>query len=232
MDTEQKARKRFQLAQQLQDSWKLVASLRYYHAHLIPGKWVELNPARREASRRLNPEWNHYYLKASRRLLGIVSRCVRDSSGNILRDSRDRKRIKYYLRRDVWEAIQTRLIFLNESAKSLEQDTSFDAKLFNLAIEHRFKNLPAGFRLSPEVQELSDELPLLIERTRSFLLKDLDSLTREMFAAEAERNHQRSHRERQPAPAKPPTTPAEVTVKAFARNVLRKLSVGSIGPDL
>jgi hypothetical protein len=92
----------------------------------------------------------------SRRLLGVVARCVRDSDGNVLRDRKGRKRIKYYLRRDVWGTIQTRFgfdypqepgangnhqrLFLNEFVEKkiererLERELAFDSKLFNPSV--------------------------------------------------------------------------------------------------
>jgi hypothetical protein len=121
--------KKFRLAQRLDDPRQLILALRYYDAHLLPGKWVELPAPRRERSRKLSRAWLAH-LTAARRILGVVARRMKATRtppeelvlfakakreaepqfhGNLLLDRKGRPRIKYYLRRDVWETVDARL---------------------------------------------------------------------------------------------------------------------------
>jgi hypothetical protein len=51
----------------------LLLAIRYYAKKLTPGAWKELNPPRREGSRKLNSTWLAH-LWAARRLLCIPAR--------------------------------------------------------------------------------------------------------------------------------------------------------------
>jgi hypothetical protein len=109
------------------------------------------------------------------------------------------KRYFYYLRADVWALVQSRLgtspkplpgsqepyLYLSEEAASRiehdreEREFEFELKLLSLAIEQRFKRLPVGFKMSPELEELSAELsPHLLDRTKAFLSRDYNRLGR------------------------------------------------------
>jgi len=189
MQTLQKALKLYQLAERLGDDRKLLASLRWYDAHLVPGKWIELTAPRRERSRKLNSAWKDS-LKAGRRLLGVATREAVEGSG---------KRYFYYLRADVWTLVQSRLgstpegllggqesyLYLSEEAAGRiehdreEREFEFELKLLSPAIEQQFKRLLVGFKMSPQLEELSAELsPHLLERTKAFLAREYNRLGR------------------------------------------------------
>jgi hypothetical protein len=224
MQTLQKALKLYQLAERLRDDWRLLASLRWYAAHLIRGKWVELAPPRRERSRRLNSAWKDS-LKAARRLLGVATREVGDGSG---------KRYSYYLRADVWTLVQSRLgstpegllrgqesyPYLSEEAASRiehdreEREFEFELKLLSPALEQQFKRLPVGFKMSPELEELSAELsPYLLERTKAFLAREYNRLGRPALPV-----HQHM-----PGPELKPSKPLPSPEELFTRGLREKV---------
>jgi hypothetical protein len=195
----------------------------------------------------LNPDWNHY-LTASRRLLGVVARCVRDSDGIVLRDRKGRTRTKYYLRRDVWETIQIRLgfnhpaepgangnrqsLFRNEFVEEkikrdrLEKDLAFNSKLFSPAIEQRFQCLTTGFKATRQLTELAEELEQLLERTRAFLIQGIDPETGHRYTREDRRHRQQWESTK---PAKPPPAPEELfahELKATVKAFMNKIRIG------
>jgi hypothetical protein len=243
-DPDRKARRRFRLAQRLRVNWKLIAALKFYHDKLASGKWTEVPPARRTGGRKLNADWNHY-LTASRRLLGVVVRCVKDSDGNVLRDRKGRTRVKYYLRRDVWETVQTRLGFVHPAEpgasqslswnefveekierERLEKNLAFNSKLFNPSVEYKFRSLPTGFKMTSHLTELADELEHLVARARAFLIQGIDPETGHQYAREDRRHRQQWESTK---PAKPPPSPEELfsnELKATVKAFMNKIRIG------
>jgi hypothetical protein len=190
---EKRARKKHELGQRLNDPRKIIASLRYYDAHLVPQKRTVLRPPRRERSRKPNPGWPDA-LKAAKRILGIVVRRVKDEQGRPVRDKRGRLVLEYYLRQDAWAIMQSRLAFrqdqllgtseperlyLSEEAadairrSQIERAAGFHDKLFDPRLWYNFKHLPAGFRMTAQLEELASELgPPFLDSVRAWLSED------------------------------------------------------------
>ena len=187
---EKRVRRKYELAKRLNDPRKLIASLRYYDAHLVPQKWIVLPwPPRREKSRKLSPGW-HDALKAARRILGIVVRRARDEHGKPC--------FMYYLRQEVWRRIQSRLVFsedqllrtqepeglyLSEEATDrsrrfqMEWGMDLSDRLSDPQLACKFKRLPAKFKMTAQLEEMASDLgPLFLDRAQAYLSKDYNAL--------------------------------------------------------
>jgi len=187
---EKSARKKHELAQRLDDPRKVIASLRYYDAYLVPQKWTVLPwPPRREKSRKVNSSWSDG-LTAARRVLGIVVRRARDENGKPC--------FMYYLGQEVWRRLQSSLdfsqypllrtqgpevLYLSEEAadrmrrSQMEWGMDFSDRLSDPQLECKFKRLPAKFKMTAQLEELASDLgPLFLVRVQSYLSKDYDEL--------------------------------------------------------
>jgi hypothetical protein len=202
------AKRKYDLAKRLLDSRMLLASLRWYDAHLIPREEIILKPPRREKSRKLNFYWR-YYMEAARRVCGVVYR------QHLLHED------QYHIRHPVWTTLQLRFGFENNPKMNFLWDPEVEAK---------FKQLKPDFKITaPELVKLDKGIgSLLLEKTREYLLRDIDKETREMFELEeVERKiDRRSVKKNKPsaaatqllAPAKEPTVKEFATaVKAWLR---------------
>jgi hypothetical protein len=223
------ALKKYRLAQQLRRDWMFWAALRYYDAKLVPGEWIELGPARRERSRKLNCYW-HSYLAAARRLLAIVYRSVKDEYGIVLHDKKGRTRNTYFIRHPVWKALQLALGFeIPETAQSGEEpgqimsreesnrvlaEQKFIDKLFDPRTEIRFRKLPLTFTLGP-IEEFTLEFDgtIFLHLVKRRLCRDYERLSLPPRPRLGSR----------PARKTPPPTPQEITVNAFAKTFLAKI---------
>jgi hypothetical protein len=200
------ARKAFRLARALRDSRMLLASLRWYDAHLIPGQNTILKPARREKSRKLNPYWR-YYLQAARRVCGVVYR------QHLLHED------KYRIRHPVWTQLQLRFGF------DYDRRMAF---LWDPVTEYRFKAVPADFRITTD-QMIKLDVQIgaqLLEKAQEYLLRDIDPAIQEIFAREEAERQARCpgyQEEVSRRPNNPPAAPNEITVQQFAKNFLAKL---------
>ena len=68
--SERRARRKFELAQKINDNAKLVGGLVHYLRNLVAGEWVALKPPRREGSRKLTADYRRH-LKAARQVLRV-----------------------------------------------------------------------------------------------------------------------------------------------------------------
>lgn len=82
-------RRKFELAQKLNDNAMLICALGYYVGRLKPGKWVRVPPLRRSRGRRLSPNWERHFT-AARRVLRMVVRWVEGENG--------KRHLEYHMR--------------------------------------------------------------------------------------------------------------------------------------
>ena len=215
---EERLRRRVRLAHNLNDERKLLLAIRYYEQHLPIGEWKRLGPPRRQKSKKLNPrvQWRDH-LTAARRLLGIRSRKIINEKG--------KRCTEYSLSREAWQAVQIRLAMDVPPRQGYTPAAqAFDDALLNPKTKERFRAVRADFKLNPAVQELAAELgAVLIERARSFLLKEIDPQTLAWYASERRRMEAAPTPEVKPAPApKAKPAPSNPTVKQFAKAFLNK----------
>jgi hypothetical protein len=162
------AKRKYDLAQRLRDPRKLLAALSYYDKHLRPGEWTILSWPPPHKSRGFVAGWLDA-LKAARRILGVVTRQAKDERGKVLKG-----KLRYYLRRDVWPTVQSRLGCVDSQPavstegeellgfkpleeiklerEQFERELDFIDALFSEISEQKFKSLSKGFRLSPHAR--------------------------------------------------------------------------------
>jgi hypothetical protein len=202
------ARKAFRLAWSLRNSRMLLASFRWFDAHLIWGEGTVLPwPPKRGKGRKLNFYWL-YYLKAARRVFKL--RCRRVLLTETL--------CEYYIRHPVWTLLQLQFGFENNPKMNF---------LWEPEVEAKFKQLKPDFKITaPELVKLDREIgSLLLEKTREYLLRNIDRETQEMF--EREEAGSRAAAKNKPkvnATTLPPKPePGEISLKAFAKSFLNKI---------
>lgn len=108
----------------------------------------------------------------------------------------------------------------NKRAERLErerQEEEFDRLLFSAGVEHKFKRLPIGFKVTvPQLQELANLLgPLFLERTRTYLCRHFDPQTQRLLASERRRLEAETAAEVKPQPKEPTMASA---VKSWLRS--------------
>jgi hypothetical protein len=206
------ARKAFRLAWSLRNSRMLLATFRWYDAHLILGEGTILPwPPKRGKGRKLNFYWL-YYLKAARRVFKL--RCERVLPTETL--------CEYYIRHPVWAQLQLQFGFENDPKMNF---------LWEPEVEAKFKQLKPDFKITaPELVKLDREIgSLLLEKTREYLLRDIDRETQEMFereeaAREASRHTAAKSKPKVSATTLPPKPePGEISVKDFTKSFLNKI---------
>lgn len=209
----------------LDDPRKLLAILRYYDVHLKAGESVILPwPPKREKSREMSDGLMDALI-AVNRLLGLVVKSTKSG--------KKQTHLRYYLarNREVWRTVQVRLAALpsyhepggnhaaNQAHERQRAEQQLDALLFSPATEHRFKNLPVSFKMTPKLEELAAELgPLFVKRVKTFLTRKIDPKILAWYAREHERLEADQSHKMKPAPL-----PSEVTVSQFAKAFLRKI---------
>ncbi len=145
-DPERRARRKFELAQKINDNAKLLGGLVHYLSYLVAGEWVALKQPRRAGSRKLNSDYLRH-LTAARRVLQLRARKRFSPDGPSHCEYR-----------------------LNPSYESqLYAATGLD--LGDPWTRTAFDSLPCGFKLS-DLSGFSDEHPDLLERAKAFLAKD------------------------------------------------------------
>jgi hypothetical protein len=211
--------------------------LSYYDKHLRPEEWTILSWPPPHKSRGFVAGWLDA-LKAARRILGVVTRQLKDEQGNPLKG-----KLKYYVRRETWPSVRARLGFVNSQPaasteseellgfKPLEEikrereqfkcELDFTSALFGEITEQKFKSLPDGFRLSSQHEELATVLgPLFLERVKTWLSEDYRRLglpprPRLELAAV-----------KKPAAPKQAPTPKEPTPREVMRYVKNRIRFG------
>jgi hypothetical protein len=121
-------------------------------------------------------------------------RAFRSKHGQPVRDKRGRPLLKYYLRRDAWAIVQSRLefrqdkllsaqkpaaLYLSEEATArirrseMEREMDFSDKLSDPRLEYQSKRLPVGFKMTPQLEELASDLgPTPLTRVRAYLCRE------------------------------------------------------------
>jgi hypothetical protein len=233
------AKRKYDLAGRLRDPRKLLAASSYYHKHLRPGEWTILSWPPPHKSRGFVAGWLDA-LKAARRILGIVTRQVKDEQGKPLKG-----KFRYYVRRETWPSVRARLGFVNSQPdastesdellgfKPLEEikrereqfkrELDFIDALFSEITEQKFKCLPDGFRLTSQHEELATVLgPLFLERVKACLSEDYLRL------GLPRRPRLEPAAAKKPATPKPPPVPKEPRAKEVVRYVKNRIRYGRL----